>query len=343
MVDTEIFPDWLPGRHPPHHQRLRGQPMTKRIDPDLEKIVPLLPLKDAANLTPQRARDELVALADSRKDAPLPQPASVTDVVVDGGAGPVPARVYRPDKFPAPTVMFFHGGGWVAGDLYTHDRLARTLCLDLDAVLVSIEYRRPPEVTFPGAFDDCLAATRWAARNVAGLGGDVTRLAVAGDSAGGALAASVAQACRAGGPQLKAQLLMYPATDLVGIYASDVQNGKYPSRSEHGNGCFLTIDAMCFFAGQYLSQAEEALDPRASPLRATDLGGLPPAVVCTPEFDPLRDEGEAYARALKAAGVRVALFREPGMIHGYFAMGAASPAAADARQRACAQFRAMLE
>jgi acetyl esterase len=316
--------------------------MAKQIDPDIKRILPLLPLKDAASLTPQRARDELVALADSRKDSPLPQPASVTDVVVDGGAGPIRARVYRPDKSPSPTVVFFHGGGWVAGDLYTHDRLARTLCLDLDAVLIGIEYRRPPEVKFPGAFDDCLAATRWAARNIGGLGGDVTRLAVAGDSAGGALAASVAQACRAAGPQLKAQLLMYPATDLVGIYASDVENGKYPSRGEHANGCFLTIDAMRFFASQYLSRAEEALDPRASPLRSTDFGGLPPAVVCTPEFDPLRDEGEAYAHALKDAGARVALFRERGMIHGYFAMGAASPAAADARQRACVEFRAML-
>ncbi len=316
--------------------------MTRQIDPDIERILPLLPLKDPASLTPQRARDELVALADSRKDAPLPQPASVFDTIVDGSTGPISARVYRPAKSPAPTVVFFHGGGWVAGDLDTHDRLARTLCLDLDAVLVSIEYRRPPEVKFPGAFDDCLAATRWVAKNISQLGGDETRLAVAGDSAGGALAASVAQACRSGGPRLKAQLLMYPAVDLVGTYASDVENRKYPSRTKVADGYFLTTAAMRFFASQYLSRAEEALDPRASPLRVRDFKGLPPAVVCIAEFDPLRDEGEAYANALKDAGVRVALFCEPGMIHGYFAMGAASPAAAGARQRACAEFRAML-
>jgi acetyl esterase len=214
--------------------------------------------------------------------------------------------------------------------------------LDLDAVFVSIEYRRPPEVKFPGAFDDCLAATRWVAKNISQLGGDETRLAVAGDSAGGALAASVAQACRSGGPRLKAQLLMYPAVDLVGTYASDEENSKYPSRTKVADGYFLTTAAMRFFASQYLSRTEEALDPRASPLRMTDFKGLPPAVVCTAEFDPLRDEGEAYANALKDAGVRVALFCEPGMIHGYFAMGAASPAAAGARQRACAEFRAML-
>ena len=146
--------------------------MPGRVDADIEKILPLLPLKDAASLTPRRAREELKALAESRKDLPLPQPASVADLMIAGSAGPIAARVYRPGKMPAATVVFFHGGGWVAGDIDTHDRNARTLAIELEAVVLSVDYRRPPETPFPGTFDDCLAATRWAAQNIADLGGD---------------------------------------------------------------------------------------------------------------------------------------------------------------------------
>ena len=316
--------------------------MERRVDPDIAKILPLLPLKDAANLTPKRARDELVALADSRKDVPLPQPAAVADLIIPSPAGSIAARMYRPAKNPAPTVVFFHGGGWVAGDLYTHDRLARTLAIELNAVVLSVGYRRPPETRFPGTFEDCLTATRWAAKSIEELGGDAARLAVAGDSAGGNLAAAVAQACRDGGPRLAAQLLIYPVMDLVGTYGAETENAKYPSRSENADGYFLTTDAMRFFAGQYTPDPKSAMDPRASPLRATSLEGLPPAVVCTAEYDPLRDEGEAYAKALTRAGVRVAYCREPGMVHGYFSMGAASAAADAARRRACAEFKTML-
>ena len=250
--------------------------------------------------------------------------------------------MYRPANIPAPTVVFFHGGGWVAGDLYTHDRLARTLAIELDAVVVSVGYRRPPETRFPGTFEDCLATTRWAARGIAELGGDTARLGVAGDSAGGNLAAAVAQACRDGGPRLAAQLLIYPATDLVGAYRAEVENAKFPSRQENAEGYFLTAAAMRFFASHYVPDAKDASDPRASPLRASSLADLPPAVVCTAEYDPLRDEGEAYAKALQRAGVKVGYFREPGMVHGYFGMGAASPAADAARRRACAEFKALL-
>jgi acetyl esterase len=316
--------------------------MTSRVDPDLEKILPLLPLRDAATLTPKRARDELVALAESRKDVPLPELATVEDIKVDGAAGPIAARLYATGRTPAPTIVYFHGGGWVAGDLFTHERQARTLALEADAVVVSVDYRRPPETPFPGAFEDCLAATRWAAANIARLGGDAARLAVAGDSAGGNLAAAVAQACRNGGPRLAAQLLIYPAVDLAGNYGSTTENTKFPSRQENAEGYFLTGDAMRFFAGHYLPRLKDSEDPRASPLRGRDLAGLPRAVITTAEFDPLRDEGEAYADALKRAGVEVAYFREPGMVHGYFGMGAASPAADAARKRATAAFRKML-
>lgn len=317
-------------------------PTQSRVDPDIEKILPLLPLRDAASLTPKRARDELTALAESRKDAPMPQPASVVDLSIPGAAGLIAARVYRPAKTPAPTIVFFHGGGWVAGSLFTHDRLARTLAVELDAVVVSVDYRQPPETPFPGAYEDCLAATRWAAANIDTLGGDPAQLGVAGDSAGGNLAAAVALGCRNSGPRLAAQFLIYPATDLSGNYRSETENAKYPSRQGNANGYFLSSDAMRFFAGHYTPGAKDGTDPRASPLRAGDLQGLAPAVVCTAEFDPLRDEGEAYAAALQKAGVGVAYYREPGMVHGYFSMGAASPAADAARLRATAEFKAML-
>jgi acetyl esterase len=316
--------------------------MFDRLDPNIAAILPLLPLRDAANLTPARAREELVALAESRKDQPLPSVSSVVDVTVDGAEGRVPARLYRPSATASATVVFFHGGGWVAGSLDTHDRNARALALAVDAVVLSVDYRRPPEVHFPGAFADCLAATRWAARNIVQLGGDARRLAVAGDSAGGQLAASVAQACRDDGPALQAQLLAYPVTDVAGAYRSEVENARYPSRKDNAEGYFLTLDAMRFFVGQYLATADDDRDWRVSPLRAASCKGLPPAVVTTAQFDPLRDEGDAYAEALQHAGVAVAHFCEPGLIHGYFGLGAVSPRAEQARQRACAAFRRLL-
>jgi acetyl esterase len=324
-----------------HAIDLGRAPMKPQVDAELAKILPLLPLKDAATLTPERARAELVALAESRKDVPLPELASVRDITVDGAAGPVAARLYATGRTPTPTIVYFHGGGWVAGDLFTHERQARTLALEVDAVVLSVDYRRPPETPFPGAFEDCLAATKWAAANIARLGGDPARLAVAGDSAGGNLAAAVAQACRSGGPRLAAQMLVYPAVDVAGNYGSAAENAKYPSRQENAEGYFLTGDSMRFFAGHYLPRLKDSEDPRASPLRG-NLAGLPRAVICTAEFDPLRDEGEAYANALKRAGVDVAYFREPGMVHGYFGMGAASPAADAARKRATAVFKKML-
>ena len=316
--------------------------MTSQVDPDLEKILPLLPLRDAATLTPKRARDELVALAESRKDVPLPELASVKDITVDGAAGPIAARLYAPGKTPAPTVVYFHGGGWVAGDLFTHERQARTLALELEAVVVSVDYRRPPETPFPGAFEDCLAATRWAAANVATLGGDA-----------GAARRGRRQRRRQPRRRRRAGLPgRRPAAggavpDLsghrsAGRYGVAAENARYPSRQENAEGYFLTGDAMRFFAGHYLPRPQDSEDPRASPLRCDTLAGLPRAVICTAEFDPLRDEGEAYADALKRAGVEVAYFREPGMVHGYFGMGAASAAANAARQRATAALKAML-
>ena len=315
----------------------------RRLDPEIERLLPNLPIRDPRTLTPQTAREQLLAFARSRSNVPLPQPAAVVDRTIPGPAGPLRARVYRPKRTPTPTIVYFHGGGWVAGDLETHDRQARLLAIEVEAVVLSVDYRRPPEAKFPGAFEDCLAATRWAAANAAELGGDAVRLGVAGDSAGANLAAAVAQGCRDGGPRLAAQLLIYPTVDAAGNYRSKTENAKYPSRRQNAEGYFLTLATMQWFADHYLRDDEDGLDPRVSPIRAADLSALPPAVVATAEFDPLRDEGEAYADALRRVGIRVACHREPTLIHGFFGMGNASAAAAAAGQRIRADFRAMFE
>ncbi len=315
----------------------------RRLDPEIGQLLPKLPLRDSRTLTPSLAREQLLALARSRNNVPLPQPAAVADLSIPGAAGPLQARLYRPKRMPAPTVVYFHGGGWVAGDLDTHDRQARMLAIEAEAVVLSVDYRRPPETKFPGAFDDGLAATRWAAANLAELGGDAVRLGVAGDSAGANLAAAIAQACRDGGPPLSAQLLIYPALDAAGNYRSQAENAKYPSRAQNVDGYFLTLDTMQWFADHYLRDDPDGRDPRVSPLRAASLNGLAAAVICTAEFDPLRDEGEAYAKALQRAGVPVAYHREPTLIHGFFGMGNASAVAAEAGRRIRAEFKTMLE
>ena len=199
-------------------------------------------------------------------------------------------------------------------------------------MVLSTDYRLAPEAPFPAALEDALCATRWAAENVADLGGDPDRIAVAGDSAGGNLAAVVAQQLRDTGPALAAQLLIYPGTDFV---------ERYPSEQENAEGYFLTLEDMAWFAGHYVDEADPA-DPRLSPLRAPDLSGLPPAVVATAEFDPLRDQGDAYADALAAAGVPVVKRSYPGLIHGFFDLGALSPACASAVRELCADLRGLL-
>ncbi|MBR0715939.1 alpha/beta hydrolase [Bradyrhizobium liaoningense] len=316
--------------------------MAAPLDPVIAQIIPLLPLRDPATMTPQSARDSLRALAAARAAVPPPAVDSVGDIEVKGGAGPIPARVYRVGSGPAPTVVFFHGGGWVAGDLETHDRQARFLAIETGAVVVSVDYRRPPETRFPGAFEDAFAATRDIFNRVAEFGGDAKRLGVAGDSAGGNLAAATAIACRDAGIKLAGQFLVYPATDTVGNYADARENARFPSRSENAEGYFLSRAVMEWFAGHYLADPGQATDWRVSPLRAASLAGVAPAVVTTAWFDPLRDEGAAYARALEAAGVRVKHHEGPGLIHGYFSMGETSEVARAEAQRARSDFKALL-
>jgi acetyl esterase len=253
---------------------------------------------------------------------------AVEDIEVPGGAGPRPARVYRPKgDGPHPTVAFFHGGGFTIGDLDSYDMQCRLLCAGVDAVLVSTDYRLAPEDPYPAAVEDALAATAWIASELPGP------LAVAGDSAGGNLAAIVAQQFRGGGPEIAAQLLIYPATDL----ASD-----RPSHEENGRGYFLTLDDMEWFHDNYLPSREAGEDPLASPLYADDLSGLPPTVIATAEFDPLRDDGDAYAEALEKAGVKVIHRRYDGLVHGFFAFGPFSQSADAAVKELCQDLRGLL-
>ena len=317
--------------------------MTVPLDPVIAQIIPLLPLRDPAIMTPLNAREALRALAASRAAIPPPPVERVDDIKVKGAAGPLSARVYRVRRGRSPTVVFFHGGGWVAGDLETHDRQARLLAIETGAVVVSVDYRRPPETRFPGAFDDGFAAVRDVFSRLVEFGGDDKRVGVAGDSAGGNLAATVAIACRDAGVGLAAQMLVYPVTDVAGNYADAAENAHFPSRAENAEGYFLSRAVMRWFAGHYLQDPKQGSDWRVSPLRAKSLAGLAPAVVCTAWFDPLRDEGKAYADALAAAGVTTRYHRGLGLIHGYFGLGSASETAKAEAERVRADFKTMLD
>ena len=317
--------------------------MPAPLDPVIEKIIPLLPLRDPRVMTPRSAREQLRQLAASRANVPPPPVEQVKDIKVAGGAGPIPARVYRNGEALAPTIVFFHGGGWVAGDLETHDRQARNLAIEAGAVVVSVDYRRPPETRFPGAFEDAFAATRDVIGRIHRFGGDAARVGVAGDSAGGNLAAATAIACRDAGIRLAGQLLVYPVTDVLGNFADETENARFPSRAANADGYFLTRATMQFFCNHYLESRDHGVDWRVSPLRAKDLKSVAPAVVTTAWFDPLRDEGEAYARALQAAGVPVSYHPGEGLIHGYFGLGDASDTARAEAQRARADFKKLLD
>ncbi len=307
-------------------------PVDPHIAPLLELLATVPPMSEGS---PEAAREAFRQLTvGGRQPEQVVPVGSVEDTTIPGPAGELAARVYRPsEEGPVPTVVLFHGGGWVIGDLDTHDNMARSICRDCTAVVVSVDYRLAPEAPFPAAVEDAVAATRWVGERLADFGGD-PRLAVAGDSAGGNLAAVVAQQLRdSGGPALAGQLLVYPATDVTGDYAS---------RTENAEGYFLDLPTMLWFMEHYADEAAAHEDPRLSPLRATDLSGLPPAVVVTAEYDPLRDEGEAYAAALSQAGVRVDVRRFDGMIHGFFDMGTFSPGAQAAIDEACTMFAKLL-
>jgi acetyl esterase len=247
-----------------------------------------------------------------------PELKSVAPLKIPSPAGSIPARVYTPRKLRqldglAPCLVFFHGGGWVIGDLDSHDVVCRKLADEGQLIVISVDYRLAPEHKFPAAVDDAVTATRWIADNARQLGIDAARLMVGGDSAGGNLAAVVAIAARDGnGPAIAGQLLIYPATDFA---------MTHPSHAEPETSILLTHSVIRWFRDHYLSGAADAHDWRASPVRATTLIGLPPAYVLTAGADPLRDEGDEYAQRLKDAGVPVTYRHFPGQFHGFFTMG----------------------
>jgi acetyl esterase len=256
------------------------------------------------------------------------------DRSVPGPAGAIPVRVYRPGDEPAPVLVYFHGGGWVLGSLNTHHGVCASLAETAGCVVCSVDYRMAPEHRFPAAVEDAWAATVWLAENADQVGGRPGALAVGGDSAGGNLAAVCALRARDTGLPLALQLLVYPVTD------ADLDTSTY---REFADGYFLTAYSMHWFWDHYLPEGEgDRFHPDASPLRADDVSGTAPAFVLTAEFDPLRDEGEAYARRLEEAGVPVTLRRYDGMIHGFYRMPAVIGRANDALAETAEAVRAAL-
>jgi len=239
----------------------------------------------------------------------------VEDRKIPGSEGyPIPIRIYTPDaNSPLPVLVFFHGGGWVLGNIESHDSVCRELANKASCIVVSVDYRLAPEHKFPYAPEDCYAATKWVVLNAASFGGDPSRVAVGGDSAGGNLTAAVAQmAADRGAPTLRYQLLIYPVTN----YAFDT-----PSYRDNADGYLLTRDMMQWFWKQYLANDEDGKKAYASPMQAREVRRVAPAFVITAEFDPLRDEGEAYGERLKKEGVPVEIKRYDGAIHGFFSFG----------------------
>jgi acetyl esterase len=298
------------------------------VDSDIAAFLPYLaaapPLSD-----PVAARAGMrLMTVDLRDPATLAPVRSTEDTVI----GDNRARVYRPDvDGPTPTVLFIHGGGFVIGDIETHDDHARLLCHRTGSTVVSIDYRLAPEHPFPAGYEDCTRALHHVVDNVGALGGDAARIAVAGDSAGGNLSAATAQYARDHGIALKAQCLIYPSVDLT------TDEDAYPSRRANAEGYLLTAADMMWFREQYAPED----DPRASVIDG-ELEGLAPAIVATAEYDPLRDEGVEYAQRLEKAGVQTIAKTYPGLIHGFFGLGPLSKAAQAAVEDICADFRELL-
>lgn len=269
-------------------------------------------------------------------------PASETDQSIETPHGPMAIRVLRAaGDGPKPTVVYFHGGGWVVGDLDTHLGHARRICVQVDAVVVSVDYRLAPENRFPAAFEDAVLATEWAYDNRQNLGGSET-LIVAGDSAGGQLAASVALARRDAGQRLDAQLLLYPVTDVAGLYLDPDINAHYMSRGKSHPRFGLTIEGMVSFAQNYVSAADST-DWRVSPMRADDVSGVAPAVIHTSTLDVLRTEGNFYGDRLREAGVTVISREFPSLNHSYFGLGGISAVADAAAAQAADDLHDLLD
>ncbi|GAA3439539.1 alpha/beta hydrolase [Kutzneria kofuensis] len=298
------------------------------IDPELERFVEAFPVirVSAPGVDVVRVRDDLHQRW--QRMQPMVQVGEVTDMKV-----PVPVRVYKPvlGAVDLPVVVFMHGGGWCTGGLVTHDDLCRRICRSVQAVVVSVDYRLAPEHPFPAAVDDSFAVLRWVGEHAREIGGDPSRIAVAGDSAGGNLAAVLAQLARdEGGPALRFQLLLYPSVGGV---------GEFPSRAENTDAPVLSTPDMEAYLRYYAGHLDGAPPATLAPALAADLSGLPPAFIATVWRDPLRDEGEAYARQLQAAGVPVDTVRFDHLVHSFASYAPLIPAASDALEQCLSALR----
>jgi acetyl esterase len=323
-------------------RRLFGPPPTidgQTLASDIQALVRLAELSESTSFLDGMSIE--AARASARREAeitgsrlPIPM-AAVKAVEIPGSGGPIPGRLYTPGGLPAgaptPLLLYFHGGGWVIGDLDTHDGVCRFLAAAAGTAVLAVDYRLSPEHPFPAPVEDAWAAFAWAVANAAALGIDPARIAVGGDSAGGNMAAVVSLLARAGGGAAPAmQLLIYPPTDSA---------GDLPSRNLFAEGFLLTKSDMDAFERHYLPPGTDPTEPRVSILLAPDLRGLPPAYVATAGFDPLRDEGEAYALRMREAGVAVALRRHPGLIHNFANLTAISRTARGAMLEAAGALR----
>ncbi|WP_445186079.1 alpha/beta hydrolase [Pseudonocardia sp. Cha107L01] len=302
------------------------------IDPVMKLVLDALPMASIAEVGYQGVRDAI-----RERMAAMPPPAElprVEDRTITGG---IKTRIYWPVSDPSdlPVVVFYHGGGWVIGDLDSHDATARAIAGGVGAVVVAVDYRLAPEHPYPAAVDDAFAALKWVSEHAAELGADPSRLAVAGDSAGGNLAAVVSQLARdAGGPPVKFQLLWYPATTL---------DFALPSMTENAHAPVLTAADTFAFLELYLKGHDADARPATlAPANAESLAGLPPAYIATAQYDPIRDDGVRYAELLRAAGVPVELHNAETLVHGYVSFGIAVPAAAEAVAKALEAVKAAL-
>jgi len=307
------------------------------LDPSAKRLLDMLAaagaMPDIAAMTPQQMREGFRRLARSvdLKGVPI---GATADGELPGPGGALPYRIYTPQQpaaRPLPALVFFHGGGCVFGDIDTHDGLCRMLSAESGCAVISVGYRRAPEHRFPAAVEDSYAATQWVADHAAELGLDARRIAVGGDSAGAGLAVVVCQmAATRRGPGIALQLLFCPVLDM---------RAQTPSRLAFAEGYFLNQATIDWMLGHYCAADVDCDDPRLSPLRAAQFSGLPPAHIHTAEFDPLRDEGEAYAQVLRRAGVGARYTCHAGMIHYFYAMAGAIPAARTALKAAAAAMR----
>jgi acetyl esterase len=306
------------------------------VDPQIQALLDMgtgVPATNTLSVSEARAQYE----ARVRIMAPAAAVAAVTERTIAGPGGDLRLRIYRPvGQGPFPLLAFFHGSGFVLCSLDTHDGMCRNLCAGAGCVVVSVDYRLAPENKYPAGLDDCVFATHWIAEHAGELDGSADRLAVCGDSAGGNLAAAAALRIRAeGGPSIVGQLLIYPV--------ANYHTPGTPSYRENADSYGLTRDTMIWFWDHYLTDPSEAALPYVSPLRARDLSGLPPALVVTAEYDPLRDEGEHYAEKLRTAGTPAITSRWDGMNHGFFFWVGRVDKAAEAMAESCQWLRQIFQ